>query len=350
MVSLDTVFASYDYVPLETNEQCIIGNVTELIPCKDCYCILDRDNDNVFIFESNGRFRCKLGSTGHGPKEHIDAWNVAYNEETEMISLLDLSGRKLQQFDLYGNIHKEQPIYLLFTDFEFLNGDMVLYTGTSSNLFTELFDLFQLVVVDSLWTPLSRGCKATEAMRDEFCYSGVLHKFDQKVLYDDLLSDTLWSVTQNCISPFVALNIEGKHSFNQYEKLHMTDELYRDRTANTARVSGWFVTPDYIAVAYSAAGVPRISQSVIYSRRTGSSKLLGPASSPKRLGDCLASAYIDAVLSDDTFVKIVQPSSIAIAIGNNEIRNGLTPEEKKMAFSISTDDNPILLIEKLIDF
>ncbi|MGM9619866.1 MAG: 6-bladed beta-propeller, partial [Bacteroidaceae bacterium] len=58
---LDTVFSSYTFVPLETKEECLIGQITKIIKCPGCYCILDRDNANVFLFEEDGRFRCKLG-------------------------------------------------------------------------------------------------------------------------------------------------------------------------------------------------------------------------------------------------------------------------------------------------
>ena len=311
---LDTIFSSYKFIPLETSKECIIGNVTKIISCDNCFCILDRDNKNAFIFEKDGRFRCKLGDKGHGPKEHIDAWNIAYNKEKGSIALLDLSGRKLQHFDLYGNFLLEQPLYLLFTDLAYIDEELVLYTGTSYNTFSDIFDLYQFVVVNENLKPISRGCKTTNRLRQEFSYSGVFKKCDNKVLYDDLLSDTIWILNRTHKTPFVVMEIEGKHVLNQYEKAHMTDYLYQNRVNKETNVINWYITSKYISMIYHSPKSGGPVQNLIYSRESKLSRIIGFNNNPKRLGDYLAKAGIDGVFSDNTFLKIVQPASILEAV------------------------------------
>lgn len=348
--NLDTIFSTYDYIPLEISDNCIIGNITKIIPCNNCFCILDRDNKNVFIFEKNGRFRCKLGGQGHGPKEHVDAWNIAYNKEKDEIALLDLSGRKLQYFDLYGNFLYEQSLYLLFTDFEFLNNDLVLYTGTSYNTFSDILDLYQFVVADENLRPKSRGCKTTNKIRQDFSYSGVFKKNDNKVLYDDLLSDTIWSINHEQKLPFVVMKIEGKYIFNQYEKANMTDHLYQERRKNDTNVLDWFITSKYISMVYHSPKSGGPIQNLIYSRETGLSRIIGFNESPKRLGDYLAKAGFDGVFSDKAFLKIVEPACILEAANYEEVKKNLTASEIKMISNLSLDSNPVILIEHVIDF
>lgn len=348
--SLDTIFFSYDFIPLESNGKCIIGNVTKILTCKDCYCILDRDNKNVFIFERDGRFRCRLGDIGHGPKEHVDAWNIAYNEKKELLTLLDLSGRKLQHFDLKGNFLGEQSLYLLFTDFEYLNDDIILYTGTSYNKFSSILDLYQLVVTDEAQKPLSRGCKTTTNIRQEFNYSAVFKKYDNKVLYDDLLSDTIWSISRNHITPLIIMDIENKRKLSQYDKQHMTDYLYKEYNKDNTNVLNWFVTPKYISMIYHTPKGGGPVQNLIYSKKSGLSKVIGFNLCPKRLGDYLAKAGFDGVISDNTFLKVVEPYNIIEAINNPEIKNNLTTKELDIVRNLTIDGNPIIMIEKIYDF
>ena len=348
--NLDTVFSSYDFIPLETNEKCIVGQITKILACKDCFCILDRDNKNVFIFDNDGRFRCKLGEKGHGPREHVDAWNIAYDEESETISLLDLSGRKLQHFDLDGNFLGEQSLYILFTEFEYLKERMVLFTGKSYNEFSDIFDLYQMVITDKKMSPISRGFKTTNEIRQEFRYSGVFKKNDNKVLYDDLLSDTIWSVNERDVSPFIVMDIENKRRFSQNEKLHMTDQLYKEGERMSANVIDWHVTPKYISLIYYGAEGCRALQNLVYSRRSGRSKIFGINNLPTRLGDDLARAAFDGISSDNRFYRIVQPMSIIEATSNDDIKRNLTSKEQEMVNKISIASNPVIMIENLIEF
>ena len=345
---LDTIFNAYDFIPLEITDKCVIGNITKIIKCKNCFCILDRENKNVFIFEMDGRFRCRLGDKGHGPKEHVDAWNIAYDEKKETITLLDLSGRKLQFFNLNGKCIKELSLYLLFTDFEHIGENIILHTEKSYNKVSDIIDLYQIVTVDSLLVPFARGCKTSEKLRQNFSYASTFKKNNDKVLYADVLSDTIWEGKEKCMTPFIAMDIEGNKKLTETEKLNMTDYSFRERRSRETCVFRWFVTPQFISMAYSQEGTP--VQGLIYSRNTGKCKIYGFNESPKRLGDYLAKSTIDGVLSDNTFLKVIQPVDILHAISHKGVKESLTEKELDMVNKLSIEDNPILMLVHPVDF
>lgn len=56
---LDTIFSSYKLIPLETSEEFLIGHIERVIKCPGCYCILDKDNANVFTASSDASWETR---------------------------------------------------------------------------------------------------------------------------------------------------------------------------------------------------------------------------------------------------------------------------------------------------
>lgn len=97
--SADTVVENYRFIPLETSGKCLIKEITKIVFADNRIFILDRPNKNALIFDGKGTFVNTLGREGRGPGEHLDIWDMSYDEENNQIVLLDLSGRKLMYYD-----------------------------------------------------------------------------------------------------------------------------------------------------------------------------------------------------------------------------------------------------------
>lgn len=347
---LDTIFASYSFVPLETTERSTIGRIEKIIVCQDCFCILDRDNSNVFLFELNGKFRCRLGAKGHGAGEHLDAWNVAYDEKNRELVLLDLSGRKLMYYNLFGELLRVAPMYYLYTCLEYQNENMILGTFKAYNRSSDILDLYQLVVADRNQKPISLSFKTSETIRQTFSHSPRLKKCGEEVIFDDLLSDTLWRISSGSKTPLAIFNFKSGSHFSSKDKRRMTDRLYSDKSDQVGCVINWNATPQYISLLVSTQSTGKRVFNVLYSRKTGKYKLFGKNTKPTRLGDFFAYSSFDGVYDPHTFIRIVEPTDILENCHRPHLQEIMSTVEKKMTNSLSVDDNPILMIEHLIDF
>ncbi|MDO5572067.1 MAG: 6-bladed beta-propeller, partial [Bacteroidales bacterium] len=245
-VCLDTVFSSYKFIPLQTTEKSIIGRIEKILVCDDCFCILDRDNSNVFLFEKDGRFRCRLGEKGHGPGEHLDAWNVAYDKDNKEIVLLDLTGRKLMHYNLKGKLQRVESLFYLYTALEYQKDKMIIYTGTAYNAFSDILDLNQLIIADRNQNPKACGYKTSEFMRREFFYASILKKCGDEIIYDDMLSDTLWCISNFEKYPLAVVNFEKSPRFSNEEKMRMTGKLFEERNNQVGSVNNWQISSNYI--------------------------------------------------------------------------------------------------------
>ena len=101
------VFDDYEIIPLETNEDCIIGSVASIRFCNDYIVILDsRISKSVFVFDHNGKFIRKIGSIGKGPGEYISPHSISINDNTKEILVYDGIYNKVNIYSFSGEFHK----------------------------------------------------------------------------------------------------------------------------------------------------------------------------------------------------------------------------------------------------
>ena len=96
-VSLSHLIDSVSYIPLETSEYSVIGEITKVIYCNNRFYIQDGLSESVFIFDMDGRFVKKLHNKGKGPYEYTDLLDMFIDNNE---NLYILGGFKLIKFNL----------------------------------------------------------------------------------------------------------------------------------------------------------------------------------------------------------------------------------------------------------
>ena len=347
---LDTIFSSYKLIPLETSEEFLIGHIDRIIKCPGCYCIQDRDNANVFIFEENGKFRCKLGNKGHARNEHLDAWSIAYDEKNEQIVMLDLTGRRLLSYDLMGNLKKVASLFFLYHDMAFLGDNILCKTGSAYNSFSDIIDLSRLVLADKMGKPIRRGFPITEMTRDRFTYGNDMTRYKDKAYFTDLLSDTIWEVSGKEMAPILNMTVNGSQRFSKDEKEKITSKSYEMREAKMPSANQIKISSEYIVIS---VGIPRaggLIAMMLISRKSNRQKFVSISTNQTRLDSYLGATAPDGFADDSTLIYTIQPNIILQSASNTQIKNHLSKEERELLKNLKPDDNPVLLLERLIDF
>ena len=347
---LDTIFSSYKLIPLETSEEFLIGHIDRIIKCPGCYCIQDRDNANVFIFEENGKFRCKLGNKGHARNEHLDAWSIAYDEKNEQIVMLDLTGRRLLSYDLMGNLKKVASLFFLYHDMAFLGDNILCKTGSAYNSFSDIIDLSRLVLADKMGKPIRRGFPITEMRRDRFTYGDDMTQYKDKAYFTDLLSDTIWEVSGKEMAPILNMTVNGSQRFSKDEKEKITSKSYKIHTAKMPFAMSINVSPKYIALPVA---IPRAGGQIalmLISRKSNRQKIVGISTNQTRLDSYLPITGPDGFADDSTLIHTFSPNFLQMGASNTPIKDHLSKEERDILKKLTPNDNPVLLLERLIDF
>lgn len=347
---LDTIFSSYKLIPLETSEEFLIGNIDRIIKCPGCYCIQDRENANVFIFEENGKFRCKLGNKGHARNEHLDAWSIAYDEKNEQIVMLDLTGRRLLSYDLMGNLKKVASLFFLYHDMAFLGDDILCLTESASNGFSDIIDLSRLVLADKMGKPIRRGFPITEMIRKNFNYGNKLAQYKDKAYFSDLLSDTIWEVSGKEMAPILNMTVNESQRFSKNEKENMTDHIFEMRHAKQPHTIQIHISSEYIALPVAIPRAGGLIALMLISRKSNRQKFVGISTNHTRLDSYLPITGPDGFADDSTLIYTIQPNTILLGASNTPIKDHLSKEDRELLKNLKPDDNPVLLLERLIDF
>ena len=357
LYTADQIIENYTFIPLETSENSLMGDIEDLCTDDNYIFVFDHSNSKVLQFTDDGKFVRKVGNQGRGPQEYNEIWNIALDKETKRICLLDLAGRKLIYFDYDGNCVKEEPLYYLFTDLQFEKGMRYIYTGSAYNKNAPRVDLHKLVVSDNEQRPLYRGFPITERIRDNFCFvpQYPIRKFVDGIYYQELMSDTIWNVEADKYIPSYVLNFpERGELFSSAERENITDELYRQKIRLAEQFTGRYLITDRI-VYFSLVGndESRIGYPLLYSKKTGD-VLCGSADArlfTSRVGD-LFYPQPSFIFQDSAFVAVRQPQIMKEIVKSlsEEEYDKLSIQDKLFMENLDAEDNPVLMIIKYKDF
>lgn len=153
---LSSVVDSVWYVKLETNDSCIMGNISQLIPYDDKFFIFD--SESVFIFNSSGDFLNKISNLGKGPGEYVLPLFFTIDRFKDEILIYDDKISKILYYDLNGKWLREHFVKYRFSEFSVLAEDSYLiHSYKRYNDHIPAIQNYQLLIADHQWNLLGRG-------------------------------------------------------------------------------------------------------------------------------------------------------------------------------------------------
>lgn len=78
----DFIIKDIEYVPLETADQSLLGNIKKVLFKNNKFYILDTsENNGVYIFDRKGRFLSAINKQGEAPDEYIELMDMDVDNE-----------------------------------------------------------------------------------------------------------------------------------------------------------------------------------------------------------------------------------------------------------------------------
>jgi len=195
-------------VPMETTEASLFnGNTSDVIVCEDGIFVLDMQQFSVLRFGKEGDFIHKIHRQGNGPGEYLAAFSMAVSHS--VISILDIGGRQVQQYDLNGNHLRSIPVDRGYDMVALPSGDLAISGSYVDEFILNVYDTTGAKVAgyfprqDNLADMmLTRGPENTLGLYGSSVY--IANYFDPSIyLIKDNKVDTLFTFD------FVAHNIPG---------------------------------------------------------------------------------------------------------------------------------------------
>lgn len=111
-IRLSKYFKNIEFLPLETKNNCMIGEISKVKISQNYIYILDRVGNSLLVFNTNGKFEKKISSIGAGPDEYVKLMD--FDVEDGNIFLLDMLSKKV----------------LHYNDFKFINSSKINFLAT----------------------------------------------------------------------------------------------------------------------------------------------------------------------------------------------------------------------------
>jgi hypothetical protein len=121
---LNLKFEHIRYVPLETSDDCLIGNVSKtLIKNNKIYVADFHMASAIFVFDMNGKFLFKIARKGQGPGEYISFHDFDVNSNGE-IFIFDQHRKKFLVYNDTGKYQHEINADYYFSRFCLIDNKM----------------------------------------------------------------------------------------------------------------------------------------------------------------------------------------------------------------------------------
>jgi hypothetical protein len=377
------LFDSISLIKLETTKESLIGNIDKLISYNNFYFILDMAQSKaVFEFDNKGKFLRKIGQKGKGPGEYLEPHDIAVDQFSGRIIIYD--GRKLLFYDFEGKFIEEIKLSFSFRSFSVLSKDVLAYYFDNSLKEKDLHKLkFNLLFVNKKGKILSQSFDVDENIYPTSGSRSFFYQYNQELLVSPSYSNTIYSVSTESIVPKFVINFDKYAIPKDFVLNAKTDnDFYRElKKSNYAFLRDYFETPNYLAfsIVYKS-----MIYSCFYSKKTGVIKFAN--SFVNNMYGLLTESSIISVTKGDIIVGYTEPSNNEETrkIMKNSLTDGLklkqeylkyvdswkssnefkrsymrkvdstffnpTKEEVDITDSLSSFDNPVLIVHKLKDF
>jgi len=263
-VNLSTITDDIEYVKLETNDKCLVGNITRSM-LKDSLIILKDNFDRLFIFNKKGKFIFKLNRIGQGPQEYLAITFFDISLKNKLIYIYDGMSEKIIIYDFNGEFKKSKNISGIYpADLQIWNDTIIALLFSKFRV--ESSDFYRLKLYNSNIEFFKGVHKVKPENIDYLRFQPGMAKLisnKTKLTFWESLNDTVFTYDGNNVDPHFVFDV-GKYQSSEKER--MEDPL---KVKDIVDISSFRETPKYIFIDLTYG---RYGKYILYNK----SKKFGP--------------------------------------------------------------------------
>lgn len=339
----DLGFNDIQYIPLETNKQCLIGGINRVIAGNGFFLV--KYIERILTFRTDGSFVAKIGEKGNGPEEYQLAHDVAIDRTSKNIYVLSGWEQKIYVYTEDGRFIRTIPVPKYSKELTFAGNDILCYSVNTDGLVKNSFNLVDKngIVIKSF--PNKYPFKA-QPFVIFYQHENLFYEYGSQVFKKEIYSDTIYAFVKNVFKPKFVLE-QGK----------------------------WLLTPkvrengDWMKVLKNYVtqwNLFEFGDKICYefSDKTGHFCFVGSTNSDFRSLTDWDQGFVDdldggpniklqTVEDDKTVISWVSALALKTYVASDAFKNSKPkyPEKKKalekLANSLSENDNPVLVLVKM---
>ena len=238
----DSLMNKVNYVKLETTGDNLIGEISQLLFVDDKIIIVDAgQSKTITVYNEKGHYLYKIGAFGQGPMEYGALNHVAFTPGKEMLVITDLKSGCLKYYSIGGIYVKSVKLPYWFSESEFLTDNLIAGFWSGGTVIPgENKNYKPLLVITDLFGNVSSS--AFQSYYKKEYTSTILEpirQFNDRVLYNNPNTDSIFLLTPNGIELAYHLNIKGAKPMILNEDI--TNDLLREQRRNNPFFNGDFI-------------------------------------------------------------------------------------------------------------
>lgn len=238
----DSLMTKVSYVKLETTGDNLVGGISQILFVDDKIIIVDAEKSKtITVYDGKGHFLYKIGTLVQGLMEYGSLDHVAFTPGKEMLVITDLKSGCLKYYSIGGIYVKSVKLPYWFSESEFLTDNLIAGFWSGGTVIPgENKNYKPLLVITDLFGNVSSS--AFQSYYKKEYTSTILEPirhFNDRVLYNNPNTDSIFLLTPNGIELAYHLNIKGAKPMILNENI--TDDLLREQRRNNPFFNGDFI-------------------------------------------------------------------------------------------------------------
>lgn len=225
----DSLIVVCEAIPLETNENCLISNIHKLHVTDNYLYVWDRKLEKIYIFDHQGHFVNSIHNQGNGPDKYISINGFEMDTRSNKIVLSDSFSRRIFIYDETGEFQKTIPLSFVPFNIVPVGNGMYYNLYGGSNMYYEDKNLEYncIHVIDStgkvMHTLLPDQTTERIDLRSNFTTN---IDTDSSLLYNPILSDTIYKVCTDSVSPYYVFSNHSNYKIPSLEERKKIGYVY----------------------------------------------------------------------------------------------------------------------------
>ncbi len=238
----DSLMTKVSYVKLETTGDNLVGGISQILFVDDKIIIVDAEKSKtITVYDGKGHFLYKIGTLVQGLMEYGSLDHVAFTPGKEKLVITDLKSGCLKYYSIGGIYVKSVKLPYWFSESEFLTDNLIAGFWSGGTVIPgENKNYKPLLVITDLFGNVSSS--AFQSYYKKEYTSTILEPirhFNDRVLYNNPNTDSIFLLTPNGIELAYHLNIKGAKPMILNENI--TDDLLREQRRNNPFFNGDFI-------------------------------------------------------------------------------------------------------------
>ena len=219
--TLSSIASEIIYIPLETNDNSLLRDIWRIVYLENNFLISDMRN--IYLFNNEGKFIKRISQKGEGPSDFTTGIsNIIIDPSTNDFYLFSVD--KVIKFDKDANYIRyflieniEEGVYQLYQNGLFTNrSTFMLGVQNRVKLYGDTSTIYNAIEIDSLGNIINKfinySPRYAQSWLRQMSNNAIIYEFNSDIKFMDFGNDTIFSVIDDHMIPYVVFNLGEKKS------------------------------------------------------------------------------------------------------------------------------------------